>query len=366
MRNTILNVRAFELCNCMIKKQCQNLTRKYCTDEAKYTLEKKKIIHPYRKLHPWKSLDKFSQYLLNNIIYNKDGLVAINKPYGISAKQPNINENADKVYSKVPNAADYTLSDSIPYIAKKLGYPELVVVKAPEKFMSGVTLLAANVTTQEAIQSSYVKAIGMNLLNKVYWIVTIRTSNQMQGKEHLCLKKEWNSSRSESKVIISDSWSKNAQKQRRVRILNVQFDVISNSTNNLSSLIELKASTTKWHALRLFASTRLYTPILGDNIYGTRIHKVGGAWLLVNPFTEAYQLPEVDSELLKLLHLTKAKQELIPCHIHARRVLLPKFLDEECLTLEAPLIPPLDWTCQQLKFKNIPEFEEKEKVEVSL
>lgn len=27
--------------------------------------------HPYKKIHPWKSGNEFSEYLVNNLIYNK-------------------------------------------------------------------------------------------------------------------------------------------------------------------------------------------------------------------------------------------------------------------------------------------------------
>lgn len=44
--------------------------RKYCTTEKPYTLTKKKEIHPYLRIHPWKSEKEFTKYLLKNIIYN--------------------------------------------------------------------------------------------------------------------------------------------------------------------------------------------------------------------------------------------------------------------------------------------------------
>ncbi|XP_046835543.1 mitochondrial RNA pseudouridine synthase Rpusd4-like [Vespa crabro] len=341
---------------CTTKKQRQKFLNRHFTDDVKYTVKKEKIIHPYRKLHPWKSHESFSQHLLNNVIYNKDGLVAINKPYGISARKPTIvNKNNFNVYSIVPNSVDYTLEDSMPFLAEKLGYTELIIVKTPEKFMSGVTLLAANKTLQDAINSSYQSSIGMKILNKTYWTVTSRVPSQIKGVEHLCMSKLFNRSESENRVVIEEKWSKKAEKRREIKVLNIEFKIISNSTNNLSSLIEMKASTIKWHALRLFASTRLYTPILGDNIYGSRIQNIAGKWLLVSPFAKTNNnLAEVNPKLLEILYLTKAKRELIPCHVHARSVILPKFKGES-LTIEAPLTLPFDWTCRQLKFKNIPE-----------
>ncbi|KAL2738702.1 mitochondrial RNA pseudouridine synthase Rpusd4-like [Vespula squamosa] len=344
------------LYTCMVDKQCQKFLNRCLTGDVKYTLQKEKIIHPYSRLHPWKSRQSFSQYLLNNVIYNEDGLVAINKPYGISAKKPLItNKNYSNTYSIVPNGIDYTLDDSLPFLAKELGYTKLILVKTPEKFMSGVTLLAADEKLQDAICTSYKRAIGLQLLNKTYWIVTLRVPNEIRGQEHLCMSKEFNRSETKSTIVIKEKWSRNAEKRRKLKVLNIEFKIISNSTNNLSSFIEIKSSTTKWHALRLFASTRLYSPILGDNLYGSRIQNVAGKWLLsVCSFPEGNNnTTQMNSELLKILQLTKTKQELIPCHIHARSVILPKFKGK-CLTLEAPLISPFDWTCKQLKFKNIP------------
>nr|XP_050864078.1 pseudouridylate synthase RPUSD4, mitochondrial-like [Vespula vulgaris] len=354
MPSVILKSRfARPLYTCMVDRQCRKFLNRYLTDDVKHTLQKEKIIHPYSKLHPWKSRESFSRYLLNNVIYNEDGLVAINKPYGISARKLLIaNKTYSNTYSMVPNGVDYTLDDSLQFLAEKLGYTKLIIVKTPEKFMSGVTLLAANEKLQDAIRTSYQRAIGMQLLNKTYWIVTLRVPNQIKGREHLCMSKELNRSETRNTITIGEKWSRNAEKRREIKVLNIEFEIISNSTNNLSSFIEIKSSTTKWHALRLFASTRLYTPILGDNLYGSRIQNIAGRWVL--SFPEANNdAPQMNSELLKILHLTKAKQELIPCHVHARSVILPKFKGTY-LKLEAPLTSPFDWTCKQLKFKNIP------------
>lgn len=43
--------------------------RNYLANTAQQTLASK--IHPYKQMHPWKSLEQFSEDLLNNIIYNE-------------------------------------------------------------------------------------------------------------------------------------------------------------------------------------------------------------------------------------------------------------------------------------------------------
>jgi len=43
--------------------------RRYYTESEK----DKKEIHPYRKIHPWKSETEFANSLLKNVIYNTGG-----------------------------------------------------------------------------------------------------------------------------------------------------------------------------------------------------------------------------------------------------------------------------------------------------
>lgn len=154
-------------------------------------------------------------------------------------------------------------------------------------------------------------------------------------------------------------------KRNEVKILNVNYKVLSNSTQNLSSLIEMNASTKKWHCIRLFASTMLYSPVLGDNYHGSRIQELMGTWVKVNPFADScWDLPKINSELLGLLNIRYKEQEIIPAHIHLRSATLASFgKQKEDVILEAPLMPPFDWTCKQLMFKNIPYEQNDEDVE---
>lgn len=72
MPSVILKSRfARPLYTCMVDRQCRKFLNRYLTDDVKHTLQKEKIIHPYSKLHPWKSRESFSRYLLNNVIYNE-------------------------------------------------------------------------------------------------------------------------------------------------------------------------------------------------------------------------------------------------------------------------------------------------------
>lgn len=152
--------------------------------------------------------------------------------------------------------------------------------------------------------------------------------------------------------VILTKWGQNAAKRNEVKIINMNFKVLSNSTHNLSSLIEIEASTRLWNCIGLFASTMLYSPILGDNVHGSRVQEIMGTWLKVDPFADScLDMPKLNRQLLDLLDVTPKQQEIIPTHIHLRNVHLIFGKEKKDVIIEAPLIDPFDWTCKQLMFK---------------
>lgn len=302
--------------------------------------------HPYKHIHPWKSIKQFSDDLLNSIVYNKDGLVVLNKPYGV---RRTLDTSTINVRNNVPNGIDYTLNDALPYIAKQLNYLNLTIIRCPEMYMSGITLLAANERVHNAIELAYVRS---HFQVNTYWIITVGVPKQLQGQINMGIKAISDPQFKRRKIILTSSWSNNEKKQRKIKLLKTEYKVLSNSILNLCSLIELKSSTHAKHAIRLFAATHLYSPVLGDNIYASRIQKIGNTYVRADPFLSCPGLPKLDTRLLRLLNVRHSQQEIIPAHIHLKSVVLPQFFGET-LTIESPLMPHFDWTCKQLDFKHL-------------
>ncbi|XP_012527997.2 mitochondrial RNA pseudouridine synthase RPUSD4 [Monomorium pharaonis] len=319
--------------------------RKYCTSETT------QVVHPYRNMHPWKSENEFTNHLLKNVIYNKDGIIAIKKPYGIPIHnmKPNIKTQRQLLAThKIVGAVDYVIEDSLPYLAKELDVPILIPCLGAEKYMSGVYIFGINDKVCQQLELATRRTVGKY---RKYWIVTTRVPNDIKGKHHLGMILK-TSVLGEKKPIILDKWSNNAVKRDEVKILNVDYKVISNSTHNLSSLIEIISSTRKWHAIRLFASTMLYAPILGDNIHGSRIQEFMGTWLRVDPFSDScWDPPKLNRQLLDLLDVKPSQQEIIPTHVHLKSVHFIYGKEKKDIIIEASLTESFDWTCKQLKFK---------------
>ncbi|XP_014481888.1 PREDICTED: RNA pseudouridylate synthase domain-containing protein 4-like [Dinoponera quadriceps] len=330
--------------------------RKYCTTDEIYTLSKKKVAHPYQGIHPWKSKDELAKYLLKNIIYNAGGIVVINKPYGIPVTDTFTNDkNLPSMQShKIANASNYSIESVLPYITKELDVPALIPCSGAEKYMSGTYVFAINDDVVKQVMKAKLRATHFNKFTK-YWGITIRLPHEIKGSYRLAmiLKK---SEYGVKKPIFMTHWSKNEEKRGDVKIMNVKYKLLSNSTNNLSSLIEIESSARKWQCIRLFASIMLYSPILGDNYHGSRVQEIMGTWMKVDPFAESsWDLPKINRQLLELLELSPRQQEIIPVHLHMRSMNLFSFgKEKKNIVLEAPLIHPFDWTCKQLMFKNIP------------
>ncbi|KAG7196349.1 hypothetical protein KM043_001330, partial [Ampulex compressa] len=342
--------RVGDTCIQLTNETCIKWCRRHYTVEKPYSLTKERKVHPYRKLHPWTSEQAFCNHLLQHVIYNKDGLVALNKPYGISKNFVERSERykcASHRLHFIPNQKEYALETSIPHIAQKLGYERLIAMKTPEKYMSGVVLLAANEHVQKSIEKSFARAMSMKLCARTYWVVTTMVPTSIKGKEHLAMQQK-----GKEKPIILKNWGKNQLKRNEVKILNVEYKVLSNSTLNLSSLIEIKSSTQKWHAIRMFTTLMLYAPVLGDNYYASEIIKILGTPVRAKLNIIEKPLPKVNSELLQMLKLTKDKVEIIPAHIHLKEICLPCFHGpKNDLRIEAPIPSYYNWTCEQLKFK---------------
>ncbi|XP_070163935.1 pseudouridylate synthase RPUSD4, mitochondrial [Polyergus mexicanus] len=328
--------------------------RKYCTVEDVYT-QKKKVVHPYGQIHPWKSENEFANSLLKNIIYNTDGIVAINKPYGISIHNKNKNGNLSiKNCHKIVDAVNYSVHDVLPYLARELDVPTLIPCMGSEKYMTGLYVFGINDDACQHIEKAR-RRFQMGKYKK-YWAITTRVPNDIKGKYHLGMILQ-KSSLGAKKPVILTNWSNNAVKRNEVKLLNINYKIISNSTHDLSSLIEMEASVKRWHSLRLFASTMLYSPILGDNYHGSRVQEIMGTWVKVNPFAEScWNMPKINQQLLQMLDIKQSQQEIIPTHIHLRNIYLTSFgKQKKDIVLEAPLIHPFDWTCKRLMFKHIPE-----------
>lgn len=326
---------------------CRNwFLRKY--HEAPRT--KQQDVHPYRCIHPWKSKEEFSQYLIDTMILNADGLVVLNKPYGIATRtQPYSSIRSPGQFHVVANSVPYSIQDCLPYIKNALGHYELQLTKSLDKYTSGPVILVTDRRFEECVPKALKEGILSDIIPETYWVVTTGTAKETEGKYKLAMKlKHYGDER--KKPIIIDEWSNTQYKEGLIRILRVQFKVLSVAYKDLASLIQIQTSTKKWHSVRLFAAHRLLSPVLGDNVHGLSVKTIMGKKILATEYIHSNTLkPRLDNELLKQLRFTRNMQELIPAHVHLRSVYLTNlWRNGKDILIEAPLTDPFKWTCDQL------------------
>jgi hypothetical protein len=70
-------------------------------------------------------------------LHISDGLVVLNKPYGIGMLPPPVVTSQHLRYTDkiLDGQRQYYLTEALPHIAENLGYNSLTVLKIPERFV---------------------------------------------------------------------------------------------------------------------------------------------------------------------------------------------------------------------------------------
>ncbi|XP_021926055.1 RNA pseudouridylate synthase domain-containing protein 3-like isoform X2 [Zootermopsis nevadensis] len=242
----------------------------------------------------------------------------------------------------------YYLTEALPHIAGNLGYNSLTVLKKPERYTSGVTVLSSCEKVLEKVKKCIKKASGRQQLCAHYWAVVIGNPQPDSAFLKLGLTLKENPCISNDKQpVVMQKWSNKAVKQGDVKVFRVEHHTLYRQ--NFASLVEICPSATKWHFLRVYLA-HLLSPVLGDNMYGSRVHQVMGVPLAINPCSDAARGPKnLPQKLLEALSIKPGQEIIIPTHLHLRRLILPHYLGKDSdLIIEAPLPSSFQWTCKSL------------------
>ncbi|OQV20229.1 putative RNA pseudouridylate synthase domain-containing protein 4 [Hypsibius exemplaris] len=250
--------------------------------------------------------------LKKSVIYDKDDIVAINKPYGLPVHGgPGVHHSVAKYLPDLAKALDRT------------GQPEtLHMVHRIDKETTGVLLLARNAKTAAQLNDMFLKRI----VKKYYWTITRGVPTPARGILD---------------IPVGDSTATGLY--RRVLrpyktpgsslIMNgrstltgtpavTYYAVIGQSLQSDCALVEASPKTGVKHQVRIHLSHGLECPVLGDHKY--------------SHFTKLapQRLPP---SMLKSLQVRQAKVRTIPMHLHARAVVLPEYLGHANVRITAEL-----------------------------
>ncbi|XP_014677489.1 PREDICTED: uncharacterized protein LOC106817345 [Priapulus caudatus] len=121
----------------------------------------------------WNTSDKLLSLLLKNVIYNKDGLVGINKPYGLPVHKEGTRDVKKNRWRVRDNQSSLSLAGAVPDLGAALGMPELKLIKSTERFSTGVALFGASSGQATAVSAALVKAKKAMLFPTTYWALTV-------------------------------------------------------------------------------------------------------------------------------------------------------------------------------------------------
>lgn len=92
------------------------------------------------------------------------------------------------------------------------------------------------------------------------------------------------------------------------------------------------------------------SPILGDNMFGSRVKKLKRILVTVNPFSDAANAPpKLPKDILECLELREGQELVIPNQVHLYEQQLLKFYGAKGdFTINALPPPSFSWTCLKL------------------
>ena len=324
--------------------------------------------HPYANLYPWgNSLTAFVDHLYNNIVYQDENILAIDKPFGVGIHldEPTIHsKNSYILDMKTIGQPKYCLDDALPELESKLGLKkELKLGKSIDRFESGVVLFAKNEEGMKEIQKISKRNQTRRTPFRTYWVITKGYPLINEGKEmseEVVIKQEEIDELGEWKeplILDPKQVPKNKFKEQSLyRRAFVSIKVLDTNKKLSVSLLQINSTLIRWQFIRCFAASKS-SFILGDVRFSKRVRQVLGQPVILSPgnipgFDEYQPLAESVRRKLKV-----RGNEEIPLMMHHKAITLPFYAKtnegiKQDFTIESHSLPlHFQWTLKQLDLK---------------
>ncbi|GIY07497.1 uncharacterized protein CDAR_549972 [Caerostris darwini] len=99
-----------------------------------------KNIHCYKTLFPFNNISELAEHLVSSVVYNKGGLIAVNKPFGLKIhshdKPGTRSKNGQSpVVSSIPDC-NLTFEDTLGELKERLKISNLSILKSAERYIN--------------------------------------------------------------------------------------------------------------------------------------------------------------------------------------------------------------------------------------
>lgn len=163
-------------------------------------------------------------------------------------------------------------------------FENLTIVKFPERYTSGVMIIAKSDGAVLKVKKCKLRAKTRDNMNDSYLAVS---QGRPVIRKYSCkfgIRLAENETNKRKVPVLEEKWSQGDMKKQRVKLFRVSHSVVCEG--ELASLTRVSASTTASNALRLYFSTKLLSPLLGDNIFSGRVKDLLGVPLLLDPWSD--------------------------------------------------------------------------------
>uniref|UniRef100_A0A8D8LLZ4 RNA pseudouridylate synthase domain-containing protein 4 n=1 Tax=Cacopsylla melanoneura TaxID=428564 RepID=A0A8D8LLZ4_9HEMI len=299
--------------------------------------------------HKIDCLEDLVSALERSTIFFDKHLLVLNKPYGLKKQLPVDFSPSPPTFVKLNSAAasleEYSLQDALPFLCDIFKVPKLTVVKSPDRYMSGVTVLAA---TDKAVDlfTKCIRRARASLIFPTYQAVCVGTPNVKDEthtlgvvmetrKEHRALIDRFK----EKKIVFVNTWSKNDIKRADIALLRIHHKVLASTPDECASLIQVSSNWNRAHCVRTFLAAQLLTPVLGDHVCSSRVKYVFDKPVRGDVWNVDHTMQYLPTKLKEKLKVKRKNEELtIPEHIHLSRLVLPAYYkDKQSLVLESDI-----------------------------
>uniref|UniRef100_A0A5S6QIM3 Pseudouridylate synthase RPUSD4, mitochondrial n=1 Tax=Trichuris muris TaxID=70415 RepID=A0A5S6QIM3_TRIMR len=256
----------------------------------------------------------------NSVIYNKDDLLVLNKPYGISVTE---------------GPAQFISLQGILPALRRLLVPKskcLVPVHRLDRCTTGVLMIAASQLRLSELRDMFAR----REITKKYLCLTKMVPEPSTGVVNVPIgEKRIGGNFKMVPLLIGDG--KNKGKYRRCtdpRIVETKYEVVKQG--NKCALVECTAQSGAKHQIRSHLGLSLGTPIVGDHKYSNYLGK------------QPQRLP---GEVLDKLGIRSSKARHLPMYLHASEVEIPDFVRGHNFHVTAELPKFFTYTMKKLHLR---------------
>ncbi|XP_022103945.1 RNA pseudouridylate synthase domain-containing protein 3-like [Acanthaster planci] len=271
---------------------------------------------------PWSektTVDELEKHISNSKVYDKDGIIALNKPAGI----PVTAGSQDNLVSVV---------EILPKLVEAIGKPAAEIAKAAKKESSGLLLLGEDKQTANALSDAFLMARRRNQLIRKYWALTVGIPSPVQGTINLPIGAE--KIGDQTLMVPKRDASKGSFERKEVFPCRTEYRVLSANHDLNCCLLELQPLKLQNQQFQVHLSNKLCS-ILGDRLYSNQIRDILGVPVLVDPHRAAIGTQNIPEGVQKVLGLRAQHMSRLPLFLHWYQVTLPKWRQKRDVSIQA-------------------------------